>query len=36
MIDVIVTERGIAVNPRRADLLDALRGTALPLRHWLN
>ncbi|MEZ4678042.1 MAG: citrate lyase subunit alpha [Caldilineaceae bacterium] len=32
LIDVIVTERGIAVNPRRADLLDALRGTALPLR----
>jgi citrate lyase subunit alpha/citrate CoA-transferase len=32
LIDVVVTERGIAVNPRRADLLDALRGSRLPLR----
>ena len=32
LIDVVVTERGIAVNPRRADLLDALRGSDLPLR----
>lgn len=32
LVDVVVTERGIAVNPRRADLLDALRGTRLPLR----
>jgi citrate lyase subunit alpha / citrate CoA-transferase len=32
LIDVIVTERGIAVNPRRTDLLDALRGTDLPIR----
>lgn len=30
-IDVIVTERGIAVNPRRADLLEKLRRTNLPL-----
>lgn len=32
LIDVIITERGIAVNPKRQDLLDALRGTKLPLR----
>jgi citrate lyase subunit alpha/citrate CoA-transferase len=32
MVDVIVTERGIAVNPRRADLLDRLAGTGLPLK----
>lgn len=34
MIDVIVTERGITVNPRRQDLLDALKanGSKLPLR----
>lgn len=32
LIDVVVTERGIAVNPRRTDLLAALRGSALPLR----
>ncbi len=32
LIDVIVTERGIAVNPRRHDLLDAVKGTGLPIR----
>ncbi len=32
LIDVVVTERGIAVNPRRQDLFDALRGSSLPLR----
>ena len=32
MVDVIVTERGIAVNPRRRDLLDSLKGSRLPLR----
>ncbi len=32
LIDVIVTERGIAVNPRRIDLIEKLRGTNLPLR----
>jgi citrate lyase subunit alpha/citrate CoA-transferase len=32
LIDVVVTERGIAVNPLRTDLLDALRGSDLPLR----
>lgn len=32
LIDVVVTERGVAVNPRRQDLLDRLRGSDLPLR----
>jgi citrate lyase subunit alpha/citrate CoA-transferase len=32
LIDVVATERGIAVNPRRGDLLDALRGSDLPIR----
>ncbi len=32
LIDVIVTERGIAVNPQRPDLIAKLRGSSLPLR----
>jgi citrate lyase subunit alpha/citrate CoA-transferase len=32
LIDVVVTERGIAINPRRADLLDRVRGSNLPIR----
>ncbi len=32
LIDVVVTERGVAVNPRREDLLEALRGSDLPLK----
>jgi citrate lyase subunit alpha/citrate CoA-transferase len=32
LIDVVVTERGIAVNPRRKDLLQAVQGSGLPLR----
>ncbi|MGB5293523.1 MAG: citrate lyase subunit alpha [Thermoanaerobaculia bacterium] len=32
LIDVVATERGIAVNPARQDLLDALKGSDLPLR----
>ena len=32
LIDVVVTERGIAINPRRKDLLDAVKGSALPIR----
>jgi citrate lyase subunit alpha/citrate CoA-transferase len=32
LVDVIVTERGIAVNPRRTDLLTALDGSDLPIR----
>ena len=29
LIDVVVTERGIAINPRRQDLIDAVKGSAL-------
>jgi citrate lyase subunit alpha / citrate CoA-transferase len=32
LIDVVVTERGIAINPRRTDLLDAVKGSSLPIR----
>ena len=32
MIDVVATERGIAINPRRRDLLDAVHGSSLPIR----
>ncbi len=32
LIDVVVTERGIAINPRRTDLFAALVGSSLPLR----
>ena len=32
LVDVVVTERGIAINPRRQDLIDAVRGSGLPIR----
>jgi len=32
LIDVVVTERGIAINPRRQDLIDAVKGSILPIR----
>jgi len=32
LIDVIITERGIAINPRREDLLEAASGSDLPIR----
>lgn len=32
LIDVIVTERGIAVNPRRTDLLEKLKDSKLPIK----
>ncbi len=32
LVDVVVTERGIAINPRREDLLAATRHSDLPLR----
>ena len=32
LIDVVVTERGIAINPRRTDLIDAVKGSDLPIR----
>ncbi len=31
LIDVIVTERGIAINPLREDLREKLRGSSLPI-----
>jgi len=32
LIDVVVTERGIAINPKRKDLLDAVKGSDLPIK----
>jgi len=32
LIDVIVTERGIAINPKRKDLLNAVKNSSLPIR----
>lgn len=32
LIDVVVTERGIAINPRRQDLINAVKGSKLPIR----
>jgi citrate lyase subunit alpha/citrate CoA-transferase len=32
LIDVIVTERGIAINPKRIDLLEAVAKSDLPLK----
>lgn len=32
LIDVIVTERGIAINPLRRDLLDKVKDSDLPIR----
>jgi citrate lyase subunit alpha/citrate CoA-transferase len=32
LIDVIVTERGIAINPKRKDLIAATKGSGLPIR----
>ena len=32
LIDVIVTERGIAINPLRLDLIDAMKKTKLPIK----
>lgn len=31
-VDVLVTERGVAVNPRRQDLIQALKAAKLPLK----
>ena len=30
-VDVIVTDRGVAINPRRPDLLENLKTSGLPL-----
>jgi citrate lyase subunit alpha/citrate CoA-transferase len=32
LIDVIVTERGIAINPRRKDLIEATKDSGLPIK----
>ena len=32
LIDVIITERGIAINPLRQDLIDSVRSSGLPLK----
>ncbi|HUK99484.1 MAG TPA: citrate lyase subunit alpha [Nitrospirota bacterium] len=32
LIDVIVTERGIAINPLRSDLQDAVKRSSLPIK----
>ncbi len=32
LVDVIVTERGIAINPKREDLLEKMKGSSLPIR----
>jgi citrate lyase subunit alpha / citrate CoA-transferase len=32
LIDVIVTERGIAINPRRKDLIKAVKNSNLPVK----
>ncbi|MEG8947067.1 citrate lyase subunit alpha [Rosettibacter firmus] len=32
LIDVIITERGIAINPRRKDLINKVKKSSLPLR----
>lgn len=32
LIDVIVTERGIAINPLREDLLEKMKNTSLPVK----
>jgi citrate lyase subunit alpha/citrate CoA-transferase len=31
LIDVVITERGIAINPKRKDLLAAVKGKGLPV-----
>lgn len=32
LIDVVATERGIAINPLREDLLEAVKGSDLPIK----
>ncbi|MBL7161931.1 MAG: citrate lyase subunit alpha [Anaerolineales bacterium] len=32
LIDVIVTERGIAINPRRTDLIEVVKDSGLPIK----
>jgi citrate lyase subunit alpha/citrate CoA-transferase len=32
LIDVIITERGIAINPLRKDLIDSVKDSGLPVK----
>ncbi len=32
LIDVIITERGIAINPRRTDLIEKMKNSSLPIK----
>ncbi len=32
LIDIIVTERGIAINPKRKDLIKKMKGSKLPIK----
>jgi len=32
LIDVIITERGIAINPLRSDLIESVKGSGLQLK----
>jgi citrate lyase subunit alpha/citrate CoA-transferase len=32
LIDVVISERGISINPKRKDLLKAVKGSDLPIR----
>jgi citrate lyase subunit alpha/citrate CoA-transferase len=32
LIDVVITERGIAINPRRNDLIRAMKNSSLPVK----
>jgi citrate lyase subunit alpha/citrate CoA-transferase len=32
LIDVIVTERGIAINPKRTDLIEKMKNSTLPIK----
>ncbi|MBI9069283.1 MAG: citrate lyase subunit alpha [Salinivirgaceae bacterium] len=32
LIDIIVTERGIAINPKRTDLIEKMKGSKLPIK----
>ena len=31
-VDVVITDYGIAINPKRRDLIDALKDSGLPLK----
>ncbi len=32
LVDVVITERGIAINPAREDLVEAMKGSRLPIK----